>query len=36
MLGELIAELKGNNMGIRVLDVAGTIKISISLSGHAG
>jgi hypothetical protein len=34
MQGELIAELKGNSMGIQVLDVAGTTEISISLSGN--
>lgn len=34
MLVELIAELKGNSMGIQVLDITGTIKISISLSGN--
>jgi len=34
MLGELIAELKGNTMGIRVLDVVGTTEISVSLSGN--
>jgi hypothetical protein len=33
MLGELIAELKGNSMGIQVLDVAGTVEVSVSLSG---
>lgn len=34
MLGELIAELKGKSVGQRVLDVAGTIEVSVSLSGN--
>ena len=34
MLGELIAELKGKSVGRRVLDVVGTIEISVSLSGN--
>jgi hypothetical protein len=34
MLGEQIVDLKGNAMGVRVLDVAGMTEISVSLSGN--
>jgi hypothetical protein len=34
MLGEQFADLKGNTVGVRVLDVADTMEISVSLSGN--